>query len=208
MTSFNNLAVEPIFATPLAMTDLKGDPSLTEEKASEFDWKLSDGLGITTAYHFLADFPVLEQQLIEAFSSFKDNILGLYDIEFKITSSWMTLAGPSAKGDLHRHYNSMFTGVYYPFPGEYSPLEISRIGLEATSFYLNSALPNLYTMASCSVHPYEGLAIFFPSHLLHYIGRNQTSNPRYSVAFNLCPCGDIDTLGDSSAHIQAKPIEK
>jgi uncharacterized protein (TIGR02466 family) len=205
--SFSNLEVQPLFATPLAMFNLKGDPTLTTDWTKTVsDWEAVDGVGITPGYNFLAGFPELQRQLVETFDAFKANWLGMSNTEFAISSSWMTYVEPGAVGNSHRHYNSMFTGVYYPFPGEYSPLEISRTGLEANSFLVPRDDQNLYSMASVSLHPYQSLAVFFPSHVMHRISRNNGSEIRHSVAFNLCPTGDLNTGTDSSAHLIARPI--
>jgi hypothetical protein len=206
MTSFSNLVVEPIFATPLAMLNIVGDPSLTEEKAKEFNWDITDGVGITPGYNLLKDYPLLEEQLLEAFSFLKNNWLGMSGVDFSIVSSWMTMVEPNAIGNNHRHYNSMFTGVYYPFAGEYSPLDISRTGLEPNSFLVPRDQDSIFTMASCSIQPYQSLVLFFPSHIMHRITRNRGEVNRHSVAFNLYPCGDLNTGTDSSAYTYARPI--
>jgi uncharacterized protein (TIGR02466 family) len=201
MNSFSNFTVEPLFATPLAMLNLAGDPTLTKESLADIDdWNVVNGLGISPGYHFLSRHPVLEAQILEAFSFFKDNYLGLSDVEFGMAASWMTLCEPGCTGVSHRHYNSMFTGVYYPFEDEYSPLEFSRTGLEPTSFLIERNQTNIYSMSSAQLSPYQSFAVFFPSYVIHRITHNTSEKVRHSVAFNFHPIGPIGT-SDSSVHV-------
>lgn len=206
MTSYSNLVVEPIFATPLAMVNIQGDQTLTKEAVAEVqDWKIEHGQGITPGHHFLAGYPELERQILEAFYAFKDGWLGLSKTEFRITSSWMTLCEPGAIGFSHRHFNSMFTGVYYPFPDEYSNLEFSRSGLEPNSFFIDRDQSNMFSTSSAQVKPYESLAVFFPSYVSHRFMQNTGSTRRHSIAFNFHPVGNYG-IGDSTINItDAKP---
>ena len=200
MTTFSNLVVQQIFTTPLAMLNLEGDPALTLESVKDFDWGAVDGVGKSPGNDFLGRYPVLREQVMEAFGVFKGEFLGLANTDFGVASSWMTYCEPGATGVSHRHYNSMFTGVYYPFPGDYSELEISRTGLEPTSFLLRRENENQFTASSLSVVPYQSLLVFFPSYIIHRITKNTSAETRYSVAFNFHPIGPLGNE-DSSVHI-------
>lgn len=205
MEPFIDLNVEPIFPTPFASCQLLGDPSLTLDEVSRLDWDMSEGIG-AYGYNFLENYPALASQIVEAFSAFKNQYLGMFTVEFVINSSWMTKTSPGATGNNHRHFNSAYTGVYYPFPGEHSPLEISRLGLESSSFLIPAQQQTIFSNYAVYVTPQEGLLIFFPSHVMHKITKNETNEDRYSLAFTLHPCGNLNTQSESSTYLCAKPI--
>lgn len=199
MTSYEEYRIEPLFPSPLGMTHISGDPSLTVEALKEVEWHEFVG-GASTNTNFLTDFPVLKEQVMNAFNGFKNDYLGYRSTEFVMSSSWATRTDPGTIGVGHTHHNCMFSGVYYPFPGEYAGLELCRMGSHPSSFLIVADDENPLTIHSVTVTPHEGLIIFFPSYIHHQIHKNETENTRYSVAFNFFPVGTFG-VGDSAINI-------
>jgi hypothetical protein len=201
-----NLVVQPIFPTPLGIGEIEGDPTLTLEEVKNLkNWDRGGGIG-ASGYNLLGSYPTLAKNILLAFDDYKFN-LGLSEVEFSINSSWITETQPGAVGNYHRHYNSMFTGVYYPFPIENTTMEITKEGLDPSSFLIPGLEGSLYSTLSMSIEPAQHMLILMPSHLTHKIGKNNSIVNRYSVAFTFHPCGNIFTDGESSTFLFSKPFE-
>lgn len=205
MPAFSNLTIEGLFPTPMCMCDIESDPTLTVDLVNGLDWDTTRGIR-ACGYNFLKDFPILEGNILSAFNAFVGE-LGYSQIKFSINTSWLTLTPPGEIGNNHRHYNSMWTGVYYPFEGDYSPLEINKLGLEPQSFLLPRDKDSRLTTTVVYCKPQKDMLIFFPSHILHKITENETEENRYSLAFTLHPCGNLDTGTESSTYLFSKPLE-
>jgi uncharacterized protein (TIGR02466 family) len=199
--------VQSIFSTPLGVETLEGDPTLTREILDSVGWDSYDGVGKSPGNDFLKDFPVLGKQILDAFNVMKGEWLGLSQTEFKISASWATRTEPEAEGPFHRHYNNMFTGVYYPLDDNYSPLQVLRTNSEPTSFYIARNQDNPFCSDSVFVVPHQHLMTVFPSYLLHRITRNRSDSLRYSIAFNFFPVGNLGEDDSSVCVVDARPIE-
>ena len=57
---------------------------------------------------------------------------------------------------------------------------------------------NQYNMREANITPQEGMIMFFPSHLFHYVRTNLSKEDRYSMAFNYILRGDY---GKRDSHL-------
>ena len=80
----------------------------------------------------------------------------------QLTSSWVNKHKPGDGGGQHSHSNAMFSGVMY----FQTPRDSGDI------------------VFTCSSILQEGMIMFFPSHLSHYVKVNKSKEDRYSMAFN------------------------
>lgn len=144
----------------------------------------------------------LKTEIQNQFSYIAKNILKLKN-DFIITSSWLTKAEKNQMSEFHVHTNALYSGIYYPELN----FDISEIHFQKSNFSEISLQPieyNFYNNNSCSISPVKGGLIFFPSNLNHKVGINIKNEPRYSLAFNLFPTGN---LGVYDSFMEVKTFE-
>jgi uncharacterized protein (TIGR02466 family) len=147
-------------------------------------------------------FYFLKKLIMIEFNKFKKEYLK-YENNFKITTSWATKTLPNQTSNYHNHKNCMFSGVLYIQTDENSGA-INFINYNNdSSFQLNRKEYNQYNATDYSILPKNGLLIFFPSEMHHKILKNNSSNIRYSLAFNFFPTGHLGD-GDSSVNLTIK----
>lgn len=148
------------------------------------------------------EFYFLKKLIMIEFNKFKKEYLK-YENNFKITTSWVTKTLPNQTSNYHNHKNCMFSGVLYIQTDENSGA-INFINFNNnSSFQLNRKEYNQYNATDYSILPKNGLLIFFPSEMHHKILKNNSSNIRYSLAFNFFPTGHLGD-GDSSVNLTIK----
>lgn len=118
------------------------------------------------------------------------------EIKWQLTTSWVNRAEPGNYHQQHWHSNSLLSGVVYlkttPKTGH-------------ILFHKDKGYPNLFTdtlridwtqqsdwtIETVGLTPAPGDLLMFPSTLLHSVTENLDSEPRYSLAFNVFPRGQI-----------------
>ena len=204
-----------IKATPIFNSAIF-DISLTPEELEIFScWKTlndddfvknidspdSSTTEVSKEKYVLEKFLKQKQKLLSLFSDVNDRLL-LYENEFKITTSWFTRAKPGTYSQIHNHKNSFYSGVLYF--GEYdyksAPIEFVNFNSDSDLFFMDPKEYTIYNSRVWKITPNSGSLLFFPSYVYHRIGVNNSSNTRYSLAFNLIPVGKVG-IGDSRMDI-------
>jgi len=132
----------------------------------------------------------LKKIVLEQFNIFNKEVLK-YKNNFRITNSWFTKVFPSQESNYHSHDNTMFSGVIYLQTNENSG-DINFIDFSNHRYKLEVEEYNIYNSRDMSFKPVNGLIVIFPSDLNHKILTNNSSDIRYSLAFNLNPYGHIN----------------
>lgn len=137
--------------------------------------------------------------ILKYFNAFKNDVLKLQTTNFKISTSWATKCLKNSSSQYHTHKNCAFSGVLYlDAVSKGGELEFDNFGLHPGSFLLNEPTEwNMYNFERFLIQPDKNLVVFFPSYLRHRINRHLQEEPRYSIAFNFVPVGNIGS-GDSS----------
>ena len=150
----------------------------------------------------LDQFPMERGLLLNCFHSVIGEVFGWTETEFQVTRSWTTKANYNSCGHFHSHFNSFFSGVLYERGGEgFAPLEFERGAPSCPSFLMPPPSAwNIYNSELWRIVPEDGALVFFPSHLRHRVGLHLSQEPRYSLAFNLFPTGNIGQ-GDSQVGV-------
>lgn len=140
--------------------------------------------------NFLDDYPEAKSTIVKLFGAFAEGIYG-YNINWRITSSWLT---SNSEGDpmfRHNHRNCMYSGVLYPFENapEHPALIIENPIRDLSSFIINTPKPSTFFSDYIGRNPIpRGHMLFFPSYLYHYhLPFKETDTPRKSIAFNFFP---------------------
>jgi|TARA_R100000322_G_C5410452_1_gene183732 uncharacterized protein (TIGR02466 family) len=122
------------------------------------------------------------------------DILMLENIDYEIYSSWLTKTEPNAYSQSHNHSNAWISGIYYP---KYDPgFTIKFFNDNISQFFSIPKSYNIYNCRDWTITPEDNDLILFFSQLRHKIMRNESTNDRYSLAFNTIPKGPFGE-GDS-----------
>ncbi len=198
--------VLPLFSSPVCTTNISENLSGLSKIISDYDFRpiKIDGSQdvvrntyVTKNIRVLEDFPHEKNILMQYFISYKNNILKLNTTNFKMTTSWGTKTDANGFSHPHKHQNSIYSGVFYFEDSESAKLEFYSDN--TNQIRMNQPTEwNLYNCKTWSIPPKKNMVVFFPSHLMHRISKNNSSKPRHSLAFNLFPEG---LLGESDSSI-------
>lgn len=138
------------------------------------------------------DFAVLESRELKSIKKFCLQAVDHYFSEFlrfkaqlRITVSWINKTEPGEYHHVHKHPNSVISGVFYLDDTAGAPIKFEN-PVEALNPYEIGIMDN---------NPYNSLGyqlicdrgnhcVLFPSFLKHEVQRNNGHKPRYSIAFN------------------------
>jgi uncharacterized protein (TIGR02466 family) len=208
--------VIPIFPTPIFIQNLEITKEIQDElyslKTNRVEELLPSGEKVCDIW---GENTENKQVLrLEKLSSIRNNILinakkfatevmgfeveGLVDV-----LSWVNNKTNSQEHKTHVHPNSFISGVLY-FDDEYdenSALIFEKNAGTSAMFQMipkkNHKIQNDFSIYHFAVPASKGRLIIFPSHLPHFVPKNDTNKSRYSLAFNLMPVGgygDITNL--------------
>ena len=178
----------PLFSTPIYQSKI--EPVTSEE--------FNSITSLTYQDKYSSDKYVLER---DEFSGLKKKIevalaRYVYDglkvdprVEFYITNSWVVKHEKGDASDLHRHDNSLLSGVVYVKTND-STGEIVFDAGKPTNIFPSAICVdyielNLANSPSWAHYPYDNDILIFPSHVLHKVEKNNSDETRYSLAFNV-----------------------
>ena len=186
--------VIPLFSTPVFCSKI--DPITLQEKdyiiSLEYD-------GLYSKDKYILNRPQLasvNHKVKQSLSRYVHDVLQVAPWnEFYITNSWVVKHEKGCSAQLHRHDNSLLSGVVYiqtdggsgeiSFDlGRPSAIFPSAIRVEHTEL-------NLYNSPSWAHYPYDNDILIFPSHVLHQVSETMSDKTRYSLAFNAFVRGNL-----------------
>lgn len=192
-----------MFSQAFLYNDLKIDNELILKKLNNLEFKHTEltqangancQISIKRNILDIDEFIILKEKIKETIEFYIKNIC-IYEIDFKIYSSWATRTPPKI-GFSHRHShpNSWISGVYYP---EETTANIRLHTPYKCSWDIGHPKKyNEYNSDCFDVDIKTNRLIVFNSFLEHEITLNKEDKNRYSIAFNVLPCGKIGK-GDS-----------
>jgi len=200
----NEYTVEQIFSAPIysskAGIDLKPYVNLFLKQKKEPN--NSNTLGsLASQEHYILNKKQLKNvknEILKHVYTYTKDILK-YSNDFQISTSWLTFVDPGCSSHLHRHRNSMFSGIIYFQANRDSGdlvFEDKRIG----DFFCKVSEYNILNSELWFYKPFTNKIIIFPSHLFHMIDTNNSDLKRISLAFNVIPIGKFGG-GDSTLTI-------
>jgi|TARA_R100001530_G_scaffold1376_1_gene2455 uncharacterized protein (TIGR02466 family) len=139
--------------------------------------------------NILKKYRELNKEINKAVDATLQEILMLKNINYRIFSSWLTKVEPKGYGDSHRHSNSWLSGIYYPKgdPG----FSVKFFLDNKSQFFTDPIEYNIFNSSHWTVPAEDNLLILFFSQLRHQIMPNQSTEDRFSLAFNLLPKGEF-----------------
>jgi uncharacterized protein (TIGR02466 family) len=187
-----NFNLMPLFSVPLYIEDSNIEFDKTILDSLEYIHTLSRDACASKNKHILTTdkrFESIRDSILNSVNIFTRSILHVHpNIEFYLTTSWITKHNPGEWVNSHYHPNSIISGVLYlqtddntgniVFSNEVAKTFSTTLQLDFKEF-------NIYNSSMWSISPKENQLLLFPSTLLHEIKPNNSNIIRYSLAFNL-----------------------
>lgn len=183
-----NLWPVPIFLSHIPVKDsyLNIIKKIKLERASNQRFDISED---KTVLNKIKDLKTEIEKQIELFV--RDHLKINKKIEFYITDSWLNKFEKGEGSTHHSHVNSMLSGCYYfKRSSEMGGIQFQK-GYQTNH---NIFYPNIWmeydeathaTGMAFNIKPKEGGLILFPSKVEHTVLDNNSSDTRYSIAFNV-----------------------
>jgi len=197
----------PLFATNVLMnyvgedTDelLRADNHDDTELSRSIKQNTDDGLVGTDNFRILEKYPRVADILLNKFKVAAQEFLSISpEIDYLITTSWITKTEAGYDSQYHCHKNSWYSGVYYY--GEYDDdmggIELKSPLDDLQQFLIPPTTNHLAVAPTWQLPVQKNILLFFPSYLKHRVTKNNSKKTRHSLAFNIIPLGWYGT-GDS-----------
>lgn len=142
----------------------------------------------------LNDMPVLSELIMQKVKHYMfDHMQYDAQVDFCFTTSWVNKHLEDDYAPYHDHVNSLLSGVYYLK----IPKNSGKIQFKNPSEYISKTinfptkLSYIHNCDTYSFEPKEGMLLLFPSYLEHMVTPSETSEERYSLAFNTFVTGSF-----------------
>ena len=179
--------IHGLFPIPVGIYKL--DRGLTEEETVFIkgqETRPNDGNVISVDNTILCNFQMTKlRDFIEYNVSeyFKTVHSPKYNVNLRITQSWVNYTEPGQYHHKHAHPNSFVSGVFYPQANrETDKIYFYRDGFQQIKFPPSDW--NVWNSESWWFEVGAGDLILFPSHLTHMVQTKEDDNTRISIAFN------------------------
>ena len=136
----------------------------------------------------------------EALGTYAREVMGV-EHALDVTQSWALMNPPGVGMHAHTHSNSIVSGsLYYaPMPDPPGNMVFERAnGYQQIDMRVREGAENVYNTPKNAVVPKQGDLVLFSSSIMHFVEANQSSENRYSIAFNSFVRGTIGSLRDVS----------
>jgi uncharacterized protein (TIGR02466 family) len=200
-----------LFPIPVYKSKIPAINQLTLTKLMNFDYEKSgyDDQTVThkeTANRYILDLPDMAglKKIVQSkVNEYVHDVLAVSkEQSWDITTSWVNLAETGNYHTSHVHANALVGGVIYlkvdqktgalcfHKNAEHKTLFTNTICVEFDSF-------NDWNTESIAVIPEEFDILIFPSTLAHSVFTNESTQNRFSLAFNVFPRGIVGQGGNS-----------
>lgn len=202
----SHIDIFPLFPSTVFVSTVEGDLFFDQLKNENYHKSDVDNLHVTRDKKILNRYPDLKLILLERFNNIAIDILKYESTKFDITTSWLSKVVKNSESQYHSHQNCFYAGVlYFQDFGDSEDIgnfEIDEMGLIPQTISPSPPTEyNIYNSPWWNFKPRKNMVIFFPSYLKHRIGKHKLDEPRYSLAFNIMPCGKFG-FGDSSISLE------
>ena len=194
MSSLDNVVITPMFSTPIYYA--KTGYVVGEEIIKS----LQDGFQITGTGSYENDdyeilhkpqFSELKAVLTEHVDAFWKQVLNYTNNEWQFTTTWVNKNPKGTYHNLHKHPNSVLSGVYYiDVPENSSGLTFHDP--RERHLRLKPSVENEFTATQAVVGVSSGDLLLFPSDIYHEVTKNEADGMRISLAFNTWFTGQLE----------------
>lgn len=192
----NDFEIIPLFSLPVFKVKEKFKLSTNLEKhINQIEMIQSQTNYISQSKKLFEDkkFSPLKKYITKWLNYYAHEILRMVNVKFYITQSWMSETRKNQSHHMHKHRNSIISGVFH-LNDEASSLEFLKLD-DMFNLEMSYKDTNLYNAKSWLFTPQKNTLILFPSQLIHKVQKNNKSEIRRSISFNTYVEG---TLGSES----------
>ena len=178
----------PLFSYPLYLSRTTHNLSLNEyniilDEKQNTELNYDNNL-ISNNKYILNKLPKLKSYIEDEMHNYFYNVMEYGETQkIYITNSWSNYNKPGTKTHMHKHPNSLVSGVYYIVDGDAPPIEFHSNDSKYL-FSLNVKRGNLYNSNRVWFNPINHHLFLFPSTLMHEVAVNKSNATRISIAFN------------------------
>ena len=199
----NNYEVKPLFAEPLFRTSLGF--AITDEQV-EFIKNLKmvqNKVNQISENLYIFEEPELKgikDGIQDALDLYANEVMGI-EQKLYVTQSWALISYPNVGMHGHSHSNSIISGsLYYTdMPSPTAGMVFDRFNnYRQLEFTPKQEKNNIYNTPMNLVEPKKHDLILFASNIQHFVQVNESSEPRYSIAFNTFIKGNLGSFKDVS----------
>lgn len=186
-----------LFPTPVGVYDLQRE--ITSKEKSCIDRLLEsprpNAGNITSENSFVFkqhELNFLHQFCVQSINQFALEIMKYKNIELRVTQSWLNKTVKGGWHHMHRHPNSILSGVLYIQTGQEDKINFARNG-DRDSFAFETYDWNLYNSETWWLPVKQTELFVFPSHLWHSVPPIE-SESRISLSFNTFSVGSFGSV--------------
>lgn len=195
--------VQPLFAEPIFRLDISEFISTEQIEYVKSLKMVRNQVNLISENLYLFNEPIMssvKSAVQDAVNVFADEIMGISQ-KLYITQSWSLINNPSIGMHGHSHSNSIVSGSLYftdlPEPNAKMIFDRHRLYQQLQLTPLVDKR-NLYNAPANFIEPRAGEVVLFSSSLQHYVEANNSSEDRYSIAFNTFIKGKLGEYRDVS----------
>jgi uncharacterized protein (TIGR02466 family) len=202
-------SIIPLFAIPLYQSTIPPISKDMFDKLVGREYEVYDGVKVTheeTAERFILnrpEFADLKRVIDSKIAEYVHEALGVNNtFTWEITTSWVNKAKPGDWHANHWHSNSLISGVVYLKTNPKTGVVCFHKGeryynMFNETFGIEFDKETDYSTPTIGVVPSTHTILMFPSHLAHSVCENESTETRYSLAFNVFPRGTVGQGGNS-----------
>jgi len=206
----NEITVLPLFSSPIYINNIESIPDYLKNYCYNLPFeRFKEPTGSYSKNKKVLEEPELfwlKQKIIEQFNIFAYDVLSIKKhIKFRLTTSWVVKFSKNDYAQMHRHSNSVISGIVYLKTGqtesEGGKIKFLRKNPLLPIFDITHHNYNIFNSEHWDIQPKENCIIMFLSDTLHSVTTNSSDNERYSLAFNFFPSSD---LGEGDSFLELK----
>ena len=182
----------PVWECPVSNIDNKSIKDYCLKVREEKPGVVISNRGGWHSKDLILPIPLALEQLFNDLTVFANDVGFRYTGINNLTLGnwWININGPHDYNMPHDHQNSILSGTYYISVPEENMGNLVLHREDKSEFFLTSKVKREETMANklavtCSIK--ESMLILFPSWVKHSVERNEGTQERISIAFNLVP---------------------
>jgi uncharacterized protein (TIGR02466 family) len=199
-----------LFPVPLYVSYIEVENNFLKKIEKEEFIRMKSENGFYTKNKYFLNQEIykdLKNKIYEHLNFFLKEKLSITDhLDFYITTSWINIHKKEDWAQQHSHQNSIISGVYYISVEENSGDIIFYTDTLRKLFSPVINIPfkktNEFNTDEWIIKPKSGTLIFFPSHLLHGVKKNESNLDRISLAFNVFVKGKLSTGTEGEIEIK------
>ncbi len=195
--------VQPLFAEPVFRLDVSESISAEQIEYVKNLKMIRNQVNLISENLYLFDEPIMasvKEAVQEAITMFAEEVMGISQ-ELYITQSWSLVNNPGIGMHGHSHSNSIVSGSLYftdlPEPNARMIFDRHRV-YQQLQLTPKADKRNHYNTPANFIEPCAGEVVLFSSSLQHYVEANNSTEDRYSIAFNTFIKGKLGEYRDVS----------